>query len=316
VTGLRLAVLVGVALGSTAGCGACEPHHDAPDGAPSSTGSAPTSSVSVNPLPSALHNAKPPRLACRAIGVDGDVHVETGADAGVTPLLLQGLVPTEAWFDLAAGARLVAKDAKTTRETTFRGPGRARACVAYSEESWITAGVFESSVGAGETPGAEEWVVTPLGVVRYGAAKLQVEVHPKDAKVTALGGVAYAWLPDDTHAKMGDGGAPPHTDDGWLRVEDGVLGVAAATPVPAPLDGARAAVTRCEAMAKAAHDLTSTVMAGGADAGVVNQQVTARRLARAACATATLRVNGLPASDATGALTKSLADANAAWSSL
>ena len=138
---------------------------------------------------------------------------------GLTPVLLQGLAPIEAWVGLAKGARLVVKDPRTTRETSFRGisgPARARACVGFAEESWVAAGRFESSVGAGEAPGAEEWIVTPFGVVRYAAAKVTVDVQPRDAEVKLDSGVAFAWTPVGI-APATDGGL----EDGWLRLPAG-----------------------------------------------------------------------------------------------
>ena len=131
---------------------------------------------------------------------------------GVTPLLLQGLAPTDAWLELAKGSRVVAKDPRTARETTFRGPARVRACVGYSEESWVASGHFESAVGAGETPGAEEWVATPFGVVRYTAARLSVDVGAHDADVVVESGQAFAW------GTPGDAGA---ADEGWTRLSVG-----------------------------------------------------------------------------------------------
>ena len=42
---------------------------------------------------------------------------------------------------------VVAKDPRTTRETSFRGPARVRPCDDASEESWVASGQFESAVG-------------------------------------------------------------------------------------------------------------------------------------------------------------------------
>jgi hypothetical protein len=70
------------------------------------------------------------------------------------------------------------------------------------------------------------------------------------------------------------------------------------------------------ALSATARTLATEVMTpGGASASLITQQVTTRRLARAACAVATLRVNALPPADA-APLLHPLADANAAWSGL
>jgi hypothetical protein len=69
-------------------------------------------------------------------------------------------------------------------------------------------------------------------------------------------------------------------------------------------------------LSASARILAGQVMTpGGADAGTITQQVTTRRLARAACAVATLRVNALPPADA-APLLGPLASANIAWSGL
>jgi hypothetical protein len=288
----------------TAGCGACEPDRAPPPAAsatPSTSGAATFPSLSAR----AAHPT-PPKLACRVVALDGEARVEgPGGDAGSAPLLLQGLTPTEAWIALGAGARVVARDPRTTRETTFRGPGRARACVGYTEESWVAGGTFESSPGAGETPGAEEWVVTPSGVVRYTAAQLSVEVKAREAVVTLQGGSAFAW-----QATTGVSDAGP-LDEGWQRLAPGKARLGGRDePASATLD-------RCASLAASARSLATQVMAPGgtADAGTITQQVTTRRLARAACAVASVRVNALPSTDA-APLLRPLAEASSAWSTL
>jgi hypothetical protein len=321
------ALAVGACLAASA-CGACEPNGPPPGAdagaAAASVASPPGASGSGQPAAIAPHLAHAPnRLACRAIAVDGDVHVDTGADAGTTPLLLQGLVPTEAWVALAKGARFVAKDPRTTRETTFLGPGRARACVDYGEESWVESGTFESSVGAGETPGAEEWVVTPLGVARYAAAKLSVEVRPADVTVAVASGVAFVWTPDDVSpsAQLGKGSVPPAPlplEEGWRRVDanaKATLAPPSGRAASSPLDGARNATAQCTTLSSSTREL-AIVLLGGADAGTIGQQVTTRRLARAACAVAAVRIHALPPSGAAASLTASLGAAREQWNTL
>jgi hypothetical protein len=224
------------------------------------------------------------RLPCRAIAADGDVRIESGTDAGATPLTSSSEIPVEAWLLLGKDARLVAKDPRTTRETTFLGPGRFRACVNLGEESWASAGSFESVVGAGESPGAEEWVVTPEAVVRYAAASLHVDASPQGTRLRLANGVAFLWPP------QGEAAA-----EGWQRV------TAAETTIPGPsrTDGSAAAtaVDRCALLAARSQELARALLAppdGGPGGGnVAAEQVTARRLARAACALAALRVDSL-----------------------
>ena len=298
-----LAVLV---VAGASGCGSCEPQSSSgssgasphPTFIVSAVAPHPSASTSASQLP---HGPPTQRLACRVVTMDGDARIESPTTDAGAPLLLQGLTPTETWFDVARGGRVVAKDPKTGRETTFRGPARVRACVGYAEESWLASGRFESTVGAGESPGAEEWVATPYGVVRYTAAKMSVDVGARDADVTLEGGQAFAW------------GGPTDAgtaDEGWTRLSPGKSKLTMR-------DAPAAAVDRCAKLAEAARALAAKVMApeGGVDGGTILEQVTTRRLARAACAVASVRTNALAPADA-APLLHPLADANAAWSTL
>jgi hypothetical protein len=301
-----LVVAAVAALVCGTGCGSCQPDKTPP---PEASASASASATTTFPVIASHppHSMPLPKLACRVVTLDGEVHIESpGVDAGTTPLLLQGLAPTEAWIALAKGARFVARDPHTTRETTFRGPARVRACVGYAEESWVASGSFESSVGSGEAPGNEEWLVTPSGVVRYTTAAVSVEVKAHEADVTLTSGVAFAWQASVT---AGDAGGP--VEEGWLRLPAGKTKLGAAhDETPA------ATLDRCVTLAASARALATQVMApGGASGAVITQQVTTRRLARAACAVATLRVNALPPADA-APLLHPLADANNAWNGI
>jgi hypothetical protein len=251
-------------------------------------------------------------LPCRGIAVDGHVALESDADAAApVPLALRGELPSDVWLSLAPDSRVVAKDPRTTRETAFNGPARVQVCVAHREESWLASGVFESAMGAGESPGAEEWVVTPLGVVRYVAAQVRVEARDRDATVTLANGAAFLWLPGDVRQapprKPEDGGVAAATttvdDDGWLRMTGGALGIAR-TAARAPLDAANAATTQCLALDKQTNDLAVQLLAGAVtqDAAVAKDQVRTRLGARAACSVAALRAEALPVSAARAAL--------------
>lgn len=284
-------------------------------------------------------------LPCRAVAVDGLVraedmaqpgaaHVRAGADGGGGPALaLQQEIPGS-WLALAPSSRLIAKDPRTTRETTFLGAGRVRPCVDRREESWVEAGAFESVVGAGESPGSEEWVVTPLAVVRYASARLRVAVGPKSTSIAASAGVTFAWLADDARARWSgdadaggaasrgeaDGGsaARPTAADGWERVADATLILEPTAAVPA-LQAARASVDHCAALADRSHELATLLMApsvGLPDASAAAEQVVARRQARAACAVAALRAGALAEAPAKDALAAKLAESVAAWTAL
>src|ERR1019366_3426352 len=97
--GILAAVTASIA--GSAGCGACEP--DRPEDTVASASAAPSApprpAGSVPGIGSAF-TPRPPRLACRAIEVAGDVHMEGWGDGGTFPLLLQGLVPEQGWLAL------------------------------------------------------------------------------------------------------------------------------------------------------------------------------------------------------------------------
>jgi hypothetical protein len=250
--------------------------------------------------------------ACRAIAVEGDV------TADAAPAVAQSLLAPGAWLSLAKGSRLVAKDTRSTRETTFLGPALVRACADGREESWLVVGSFESAVGAGETPGAEEWIVTPLALVRYAASKLRVDVRPNSTAVTIGSGVAFVWLADGSRAtpQSSDSG-----DDGdWKRLPDGTTTISPATHLALAAADAKATVDRCSTFAERSRDLAIALLSGGvgarADASTVILQVETRRLARAACAVAALRLGTLASSDEQAALSARVAKAVAAWSTL
>ena len=274
-----------------------------------------------------------PRAArpnCRAIAVTGEVLAVGDDEAGAgTPLATEQVVP-EVWLALAPEARLVAKDPRTSRETTFVGPARARACVGHKEESWLVDGTFESTTGSGEAPGAEEWVETPLGIVRYGSATLRITVTSERVVVAVGSGAAFVWLPSDATFSLrpgNDAGARPSdetNDDAWVRVAGAILDVRPRARRSLP-EGARTAVAECSSLARRTEallaDLAEVARSDGGRlrlASAIAQQVTARRVARASCAVATVRVHTMTPSRETSALTveltEVLTDAEERWS--
>jgi hypothetical protein len=287
---------------------------------------APAASPASRPA-DAMHPPEALVLPCRAIALDGRVEAEPLVDgsAGLAPLALalQGDVPA-GWLALADGSRLVAKDPRTARETTFHGPARVRDCLGGAEEAWLARGSFESTPGAGEAPGSEEWVVTPHAVVRYAAAKVRVDVRPTGTTATIGAGVAFLWPPQDKG----------HLAEGWQRLNGGEQARVAA-PLPASARP-RQAVERCAVLATRSKELAAglfAAVAGTSDAGSVAEQVTTRRLARAACSVARVDLEvlgegadagGGSAADASGggaggagaAWAARLAEAEAAWRAL
>lgn len=255
-------------------------------------------------------------MPCRAIAADGEVRLQTD-DGGVVVSLQDELEPGH-WIWLSPDARLVAKDPRTSRETTFRGLGHVQPCVGRTEESWVTSGTFESTAGAGEMPGAEQWVVTPLGVVRFGAGRVTIDAPAgsNTVEVEVPSATAFVWPAQDASVRGPDGGgASAASDEGWLRVSRTSATLIRPARRPPP-EGARAAIEACRTAGRTAHELAGALVGADASGKTAAAQVTARRLARAACAVAAIRVDSLFDRAGKEALSESLKEADALWRTL
>jgi hypothetical protein len=209
-------------------------------------------------------------------------------------------VPDDVWIDIGKASRLTTRDAVSTRETTYLGPGRFRVCIAHKEESWVASGIFESIGGAGERPGGEEWVATPLGVARYDVARLKLRVNEKTLEVRVASGTAYYWPPEGVTTQFfSDAGGPSPAihDQGWVRL-DGAMGATVSVAKPVMnTEGAEAALDQC--VRAAVQTRTIAMSLSEADASLADlapKHVVARREARAACNVAKLRMAALPPS--------------------
>jgi hypothetical protein len=192
--------------------------------------------------------------------------------------LPQARLETAGFIDLGAAARIVVKHARSGRELTVEGPARAELCRDGEEQVLLTSGRFKGTTGIGARPGAEVWVATPAGLIRYGDAELSVQVDGKKAVVSVTSG--DAWVEP----------ARGSTLKGATHV------VAKSTASLSRGAGATSAglVSNCEEAAESAASAAQRVFAGpspdGGDAGSFGEraaaQVQARRAARAACASA------------------------------
>lgn len=234
------------------------------------------------------------------------------------------------WLEVPAASRITAKDPRSARETGFEGPVRIRICVEGEEESWVVPtsapGSFVSVRGAGEAPGAEEWVVTPLGVVRYSAAMVKVTVTASSATIELTSGTVDLWAAADAVAKAkppGDGGAaaiardaaaPSRDDEGWQRYDGTVGATITATASLLTEAAAKASVDRCTRAGAIARALAVAISDPNAALGTLApQHVVARRLARASCAVARVRTSQLADSPSAVALAKAAVDADTVW---
>jgi hypothetical protein len=220
------------------------------------TFSAPPGSVSAGA-------PKGAQTVCRAISASGQIHRPD--DAGV----IANDVVGDTWVELGAGAKLAVKNGTTSREMLFDGPGAVRTCIGGEEEMWVNGGVFASVTGAGESPGAEVWVVTPHGVVRYGSgARVTLNVSVPRVDVKCEGGSAWMW---------------PTEGNAWTEVVAGKTATLSTRKAPSQIVG------DCEQASKAAHDLGVAIVTKDASlAEAAPQHVVLRQKAHAICSIAEL----------------------------
>jgi hypothetical protein len=243
-----------------------------------------------------LHHPKP-KPPCTALGVIGDAGVASGA-----PIAGE-------WITLGAGTQFTAKHPRTARETAFEGPGRVRVCVGGDEESWLSEGVFRATAGVGEAPMQEEWVATPLGVLRYAQAELQLKVSDRALELEVQKGKAFLHPGATSLTELA---ARSPEDGGWFGMPAGTRVVlhAAAAPV------AKDAVDACAAQAAEAHAVARAIVDSGAKLGeLAKEHVTLRRAARASCAVAAVLVETVHGS-AREELSSRVREADADWRSL
>jgi hypothetical protein len=214
----------------------------------------PDAAVALRALPRLDAGALPGRvvLPCRALAVTG--HPTLEVDGGARPLAVSDLA--SGWITLGAGDAVTAKLPRSGREVSLVGPGLADPCGAEGE-AWVAAGVFRGGRGAGETPGGEEWVVTPSAVVRYGAAIVEVRVEGGRVTANLNGGAASVLSGGIDRQQASDAGGTT-----WVPL------VAAAAPVVvngvAPSAAANAAAAkRCSDAEADAEAIEAKVLADG-----------------------------------------------------
>ncbi len=178
--------------------------------------------------------------------------------------------------------------------------------------------------GAGEAPGAEEWVVTPIGVVRYSAAMVKVTVTATSATIELTSGtidlwatsdaVAKAKLPADAGPQARDAAAASRDDEGWQRYDGAAGATITATASVLTEAAAKTSIDRCVRAGAIARALAVAISDPNAALGTLApQHVVARRLARATCAVARIRTSQLPESPSATALAKAAVDADTVW---
>jgi hypothetical protein len=141
------------------------------------------------------------RRACRVMALRGHASVrEVSAPDGDHGKLGAGralargdLLPEGGVVELDPGGELTVQATVSTREITVVGPARIEACPSGDELVRLARGKVTAMPGAGVRPGAEVWVATPLGVVRFNDARIEIDLPDTDAarlRVAVLSGQA------------------------------------------------------------------------------------------------------------------------------
>jgi hypothetical protein len=257
-----------------------------PSSAPEDAAASPTAGASSLAAPAAASvDAGNPRstvsarrrssFKCRAMAVQGSPSI--ALDGGAVPLAMNEVA--DGWVTLPTSAdTLTVTLPRTGRELAFLGPAKLEPCVG-TDEAWLVRGRFQGSRGSGEAPGAEQWVVTPFGTVRYGAAILEVVVEETTLTASLKGGTATVLPEGATSWELLDPKAP--------RVVKGAPAGRAATA---------ASADRCAKAAAASKVLEDALVAPDAAASPTFGPLAMRAndahvLARAACAVAKLRAD-------------------------
>jgi hypothetical protein len=235
-----------------------------------------------------------PEKACRALRVAGQVRDESG-NSVVTGTLLD----RPRWLVLGEGARLVLKHAETSREVVFAGPGRVLPCPRGEEQFLLTEGRATTAVWAGARPGAEVLIASPIGVVRYGDAELDVTAAPHVLAVKSRVGDAWLEGTDGSSRKVGAGAQGQRT--------------AAAVDVKALLVTCEEASRASEARARDVLAPASAETKGTPLGARAAEHVRARRAARTACAIAGAALGTLEKGPERDALEATLAAAEERW---
>jgi hypothetical protein len=160
----------------------------------------------------------------------------------------------------------------------------------------MTGGLFSAVSPGNESPGAEEWLITPLGVVRYTSATLFVRFDKKSIDIKVTGGNASILVPSFSKLKDGVDGGGSALGAGvsdWIREDQGFSGTLSASLTDDKLPAA--AIAACASSAANAKAIALSLDLPDASVGVLGAAHTdARRLARGLCSVARVIVAKLP----------------------
>ncbi len=200
-------------------------------------------------------------------------------------------IPNGSFVDLAEGAEVTIRTAHN-REITISGPASATLCPDGEDGVFLSRGRLSAFPGTGVRPGADVWVATPLGVVRYDDAKIDLDAPKGDGTrlmVTASMASAELIAAPGVELRSENGGdAGPASPFAEVPLAAGATLVAERPAAPlARL--VRELVGACTKESDGAREAARR-LSDGPEAGPLGERasahVRARRRARAACETA------------------------------
>lgn len=165
------------------------PASSAPNAPAASRASGPARGLASSPTPADGSRPAPTPLAgsrgagsCRVMSLSGDVR-----RAG-TSLRAGELLDAQERLELGVGSTLHLVHTASARQWTFSGPARAFACERGAEEIVLARGTLRTESGSGVRPGAEVWVGTPFGTLRYADARAELRVTSEALQVEVSSG--------------------------------------------------------------------------------------------------------------------------------
>ncbi len=219
----------------------------------------------------------------------GSITVRRGVADSPKTLSQGDAIPDGSWVEVPEGADITVRTT-SHREITMAGPASGSVCPGGEDEIILAHGRVSSFPGTGVRPGVEVWVSTPLGVIRYSDAKIDVEVTAQGDRLIATAALARADFAPAPGVRIergapGDAAAPRPLVDMAIPAGVSLVSVRPPTPVrPLVADLVAGCARESASAEQALRALASPNPADGGDlGGRAAAHVSARRRARAAC---------------------------------
>jgi hypothetical protein len=221
------------------------------------------------------------RRACRAKSLKGGATLRVSPDDAPRPLAQGELFPEGARVELEPQAELSIQATISTREIAVHGPAALVACPDGDEALRLYFGKVSSYPAMGVRPGSDVWIATPLGVVRFSDAQIDVDVSlvPSERLEMKVSSGKASFMPAL--------GVPvPGFQDSGVLEELAIPAQGAISVDRSSSKALRELVAECRSEADAASEAGARVLENG-DPAQLGQRafahVRARQRARAAC---------------------------------